>query len=116
MMVTGGERRSTREGRESRRHPGLAMHATTPRSDPLWAIVLAGGRGVRLRPLVKVIHGDERPKQFAAIADSRSMLRHTLDRVALRIPPERTVVVVSQEDARYLTEEFRGAMGRKGGR
>ena len=109
MMVTGGKRWSMREGRESCRHPGLAMNATTPRSDRLWAIVLAGGRGMRLRPLVQVIHGDERPKQFAAIADSRSMLRHTLDRVALRIPPERTVVVVSQEDARYVAEEIRGA-------
>jgi mannose-1-phosphate guanylyltransferase len=80
-----------------------------PDDDRLWAIVLAGGRGVRLRPLVQVIHGDVRPKQFAAIADSRSMLRHTLDRVALRIPPERTVVVVSQEDARYFGTEFGGA-------
>ena len=109
MMVTGGRTLVDAEGAASAPAPGLAMNATTPRGDRLWAIVLAGGRGVRLRPLVQVIHGDERPKQFAAIADSRSMLRHTLDRVALRIPPERTVVVVSQEDARYVTEEFRGA-------
>jgi mannose-1-phosphate guanylyltransferase len=55
-----------------------------------------------------LIHGDERPKQYAALIGSRSMLRHTLDRVALRIPPERTVVVVSRVDAPYIGAEFAG--------
>lgn len=75
-------------------------------SGKLWAVVLAGGRGSRLRPLVRYIHGDERPKQFATLAGSRSMLRQTLDRVRMTVPPERTVVVVSRADAPYVAAEF----------
>jgi mannose-1-phosphate guanylyltransferase len=44
-----------------------------------WAIVLAGGEGVRLRPLVRQLCGDERPKQFVKIVGSKSLLGHTLD-------------------------------------
>jgi hypothetical protein len=46
-----------------------------------WAIVLAGGEGVRLRPLVRQLCADDRPKQFVKIVGSKSLLGHTLDRV-----------------------------------
>ncbi len=74
----------------------------------LWAIVLAGGQGVRLRPLVRQVCGDDRPKQFASIIGSKSLLRHTLERVSLRIPPAQTVVVTCQAHNEYVTEEFSG--------
>ena len=72
----------------------------------LWAVVLAGGEGRRLRPLVERIHADGRPKQFAVLVGSRSLLRRTLDRVALEIPPERTVVVATRTHERFLAGEF----------
>lgn len=72
----------------------------------LWGVVLAGGSGVRLRPLVRQICGDDRPKQFAPILESKSLLRHTLERVALEIAPERTVIVTCHAHNRYLAEEF----------
>ncbi len=71
-----------------------------------WAIVLAGGQGVRLRPYIRQFYSDERPKQFAKIVGSKSLLRHTLDRVALKIAPAQTVIVACQEHSRYLREEF----------
>jgi mannose-1-phosphate guanylyltransferase len=71
-----------------------------------WAVVLAGGEGVRLRPLVRRVCGDERPKQFCPLLGPRTLLRQTLDRVGLLIPPERTVVVGLESHARYLAEEF----------
>ena len=52
----------------------------------LWAIVLAGGQGIRLLPLVRELYGDERPKQFARIVGTKSLLRQTLDRVGLADP------------------------------
>ena len=67
-----------------------------------WAIVLAGGEGVRLRPLVRQLCGDERPKQFAKIVGAKSLLGHTLDRVGLKIPPSRTVISVCRADDGYL--------------
>ncbi|HXJ83517.1 MAG TPA: sugar phosphate nucleotidyltransferase [Candidatus Methylomirabilis sp.] len=74
----------------------------------LWAIVLAGGQGVRLRPLVSRIYGDERPKQYAALLDSRTLLEHTLDRVALLVEPKRTVVVTMQDHDRYMSRYVLG--------
>jgi mannose-1-phosphate guanylyltransferase len=72
----------------------------------LWAVVLAGGEGTRLRPLVRHLCGDERPKQFSPLLGARTLLRQTLDRIGLQIPLERTVVVALQAHARYLEREL----------
>lgn len=72
----------------------------------LWAVVLAGGEGTRLRPLVRHLCGDERPKQFSPLFGARTLLRQTLDRVGLLIPPDRTVVVTLQAHSRYLEREL----------
>ncbi|HBH00897.1 MAG TPA: hypothetical protein DDZ42_03080 [Candidatus Rokubacteria bacterium] len=74
----------------------------------LWSIVLAGGQGTRLRPLVRRLLGEERPKQFTALVDGRSMFCQTLDRSALAVPAARTVVVSLREHARYLVSELAG--------
>jgi mannose-1-phosphate guanylyltransferase len=79
---------------------GAEMNPDLNRS--VWAIVLAGGEGVRLRPLVSRIYGDGRPKQYAALLDSRTLLQHTLDRVGLLVSSERTVVVTMQDHDRYM--------------
>lgn len=71
-----------------------------------WAVVLAGGEGVRLRPLVRRVCGDERPKQFVPLLGPRTLLRQTLDRVGLVVPPERTVVVGLEGHGRYLAGEL----------
>jgi mannose-1-phosphate guanylyltransferase len=71
-----------------------------------WSIVLAGGEGTRLRPLMRRLYGDERPKQFASLLGSRSLLRATLDRSRRKISLERTIVVTSRRHARYVAEEF----------
>ena len=78
------------------------------RDERLWAIVLAGGEGMRLRPLVERIHADGRPKQFAVLTGSRSLLRQTLDRVAMAVPPERTVVVTTETHSPFFASEFLG--------
>jgi mannose-1-phosphate guanylyltransferase len=72
-----------------------------------WAVVLAGGQGVRLRELTRHVYGEDRPKQYAALTGGKSLLRQTLERVGLRIPPERTVVVTMAAQASYLATELR---------
>lgn len=74
-----------------------------------WAVVLSGGEGVRLRPLVRRALGEDRPKQYVKLLGPRSLLRQTLDRVALAISTDRTVVVTVRRHAAYIGEEFAGS-------
>jgi mannose-1-phosphate guanylyltransferase len=82
--------------------------APSSRRMNVWAVVLAGGEGVRLRPLVRRLLGEDRPKQYAKLFGSRTLLRQTLDRVALGIPVARTVVVTVNGHAGYIAEELTG--------
>ena len=72
-----------------------------------WAVVLAGGKGVRLKGLTRHVYGEDRPKQYAALTGGKSLLRQTLERVSVRIPSERTVVVTMAAQASYLATELR---------
>ena len=74
-----------------------------------WAVALAGGEGVRLRPLVRRVWGIDRPKQYVRLLGPRTLLRQTLDRISLLIPAERTLVVTVRHHAGYIDEEFPGA-------
>jgi mannose-1-phosphate guanylyltransferase len=83
-----------------------AQHGSRVRRTDVWAIVLAGGEGVRLRPLVRRVLGDERPKQYVPLLGERTLLGETLARVGLGIPVERTIVVTMDRHADYTAQEF----------
>ena len=70
----------------------------------LWGIVLAGGEGKRLQEFIRKRYSTERPKQYSAIIGKRSMLRHTLDRVEIIIPPKQLQIVVACKHRKYLPE------------
>jgi mannose-1-phosphate guanylyltransferase len=90
---------------------GLLRRVDPSPGGNLWAVVLAGGEGLRLRPLTEYVCGDSRPKQFASLVGSQSLLRQTLERTALGIPWARTVVVAHLAHVAYLAEEFAGLAG-----
>src|SRR5690242_8684572 len=85
--------------------PGLTI-PSPGRESSLWAIVLAGGEGLRLRALTRYLYGDERPKQYAVLTGSKSLLRQTLERVTRLVPPSRIVVVAQASHDRYLDAEL----------
>ncbi|MBT8452069.1 MAG: NTP transferase domain-containing protein [Deltaproteobacteria bacterium] len=63
-------------------------------SDKAYAVIMAGGSGTRFWPLSR----SDRPKQFLALGpDDRSLLRATAERVWDVLPPERTLVVTSEQ-------------------
>jgi len=60
-----------------------------------WGVILAGGDGVRLRPLTRLICGDERPKQFCALFRGQTLLEQTLHRAERSIAPDQLLVSLS---------------------
>jgi mannose-1-phosphate guanylyltransferase len=73
--------------------------------DP-WAVVLAAGEGKRLRALTRLLHPEDRPKQFAEITQGRSLLQSTLDRVSTLYAPERTLVVVGADQVEIARRQL----------
>ena len=84
--------------------PPAAPH-TGPQSRHRWGVCLAGGDGVRLKPVTRAICGDERPKQFCPLLDEQSLLAHALRRVELVIPREQTLVSLNGEHCKWFLQE-----------
>src|SRR5260370_7972096 len=72
-----------------------------------WGVVLAGGIVKRLAGLTRRLYGEDRRKQYAVLTGPKSLLRQTLDRVGLLVPPQRTVVVTMAGQGSYMTAELR---------
>ena len=66
------------------------------------AIILAGGEGSRLRSLTRAIAGDDRPKQFCPILNSRTLLDATRERVGLSIVSENTYYSLTSKHSKYF--------------
>ena len=79
-------------------------------------IVLAGGDGKRLKPLIHRLRGEALPKQYVNFFGARSMLEHTFRRAEKLISPKRLFTVVSKghlshaEPRRQLSSRTHGVM------
>jgi mannose-1-phosphate guanylyltransferase len=71
-------------------------------SRPLWALVMAGGSGTRFWPLSRAT----RPKQLLRLAEGRSLLAATVDRLPPLVPPERILVVTNEATADAVRSEL----------
>jgi mannose-1-phosphate guanylyltransferase len=79
----------------------------------LWSIVLAGGEGTRLAPMIKQWLGEERPKQYCTFTGTRSMLQHTVDRADMVAAPAQRVTIVhatQEENARSQLHDRGGSL------
>ena len=79
----------------------------------LWSIILAGGEGERLTPLVQRWLGRHKAKQYCTFIGTRSMFQHTLDRADLLSDPERKVTVIAQAHREEVMPQL---VGRQPGR
>ena len=61
--------------------------------NPVYAVILAGGRGERFWPLST----RQRPKQFLTLIGGRPLLAQAAERLEGLIPPERTLVITSED-------------------
>lgn len=73
-----------------------------------WSIILAGGEGERVRPLIERWYGKHRPKQYCAFVGTRSMFQHTHDRATSLTDPARTVTVVARAHRDHVWEQLDG--------
>lgn len=72
-----------------------------------WSVILAGGEGARLRPLTRLISGDDRPKQFCRLVGGRkTLLQQTQRRVAKVVPPSRALYVLSHRHERFYSGDL----------
>jgi mannose-1-phosphate guanylyltransferase len=69
-----------------------------------WAIVLAGGEGHRLQSFIEEWLGENRPKQYCSLVDSRSLLQTALDRIEPVVEPERIITVIGPGQREFLEE------------
>ena len=63
----------------------------------LWGLVLAGGDGVRLQVLTRLVAGAPIPKQYCRLTGDQSMLEATLARVGALVPAARIVAIVNRD-------------------
>src|SRR5438093_4721708 len=71
---------------------------------PVYAVLLAGGKGTRFWPASRLAH----PKQFLTLFGDRSLLRLTWDRFARIVPPERILVVTGRAYTDRVRSELPG--------
>jgi nucleotidyltransferase-like protein len=71
-------------------------------------MILAGGEGMRLRPLTRRITGDDRPKQFCPLMDGKTLLDRTRSRVALLVKPDRTCLILTRAHERFYVPLLAG--------
>jgi len=69
-----------------------------------WAVILAGGDGLRLRPLTRELAGDDRPKQYCRMFGGGTLLDQTRRRVARSVSPLHTLVVVTRHHEPFYRE------------
>ena len=69
----------------------------------VYAVVLVGGKGKRLRPLSTAAL----PKAFLSITrDRKTMFRRTLDRIAGLVPDKNIIVVANRAHAQLVKKDF----------
>ena len=69
----------------------------------VYAVILVGGKGKRLRPLSTAV----RPKAFLSITkDNKTMFRKTIERIARVIPASNIMVIANKHHAMLVKEDF----------
>jgi mannose-1-phosphate guanylyltransferase len=66
-----------------------------------WGVILAGGDGVRLRELTRMVSRDDRPKQFCPLLGNGTLLDETRRRAERTIRPKQILFAVAREHEHY---------------
>lgn len=78
----------------------------TQQIEERWAVVLAGGDGMRLRPLTQLLAGDQRPKQFCRILGQSTLLAETARRLSKIVDRASTLFVVTRHHEAFYRNDL----------
>jgi mannose-1-phosphate guanylyltransferase len=70
----------------------------------LWAVVLAGGEGARLREVTTALTGEPTPKQFCRLLGGKTLLEETTGRLAGMVDDRRTLLLLSASHRRFYAD------------
>lgn len=71
-----------------------------------WGIVLAGGEGVRLKPLTSLLAGDDRPKQFCALYGGITLLEQARQRAQQSIRAEQILFSLNRAHEKFYVRSL----------
>jgi mannose-1-phosphate guanylyltransferase len=71
-----------------------------------WGVILAGGDGIRLRPLTRFICGDDRPKQFCPLLGESSLVQEARQRAERSIYPDQILYSVTRTHQDYYVRDL----------
>lgn len=80
------------------------MSEPQPARQRVWALILAGGDGSRLRALTTKPCGTAVPKQFCSLRGGHSLLEDAISRAAGLVAPERLCTIVAQQHRQWWSE------------
>jgi len=72
-----------------------------------WGVILAGGDGVRLRPLTRFICGDERPKQFCPLYGGVTLLEQARRRAVRSVPPDQLLFSLNRAHEEFYLSSLK---------
>ncbi|MGH8186973.1 MAG: sugar phosphate nucleotidyltransferase [Steroidobacteraceae bacterium] len=75
-----------------------------PASQHVWALILAGGDGSRLRALTTKPCGTSVPKQYCSLHGGHSLLEDALKRAAAVVPLSRICTIVAEQHRQWWVE------------
>ena len=74
----------------------------------LWSIILSGGQGERMCPLVYRCFEQGRPKQYCRFCGPKSMLEQTIERALDLVEPDRLITVIGSGHRGFLGSRVPG--------
>ena len=81
--------------------------ARTARLSHRWAVILAGGDGVRLRDLTRLICGDDRPKQFCPLLGGEcTLLQQARQRAERSVLPAQILFALTKDHEGYYLPDL----------
>lgn len=73
-----------------------------------WGVILAGGDGLRLRQLTRLVSGDDRPKQFCPLLGSATLLQETRQRAERSICADQILYSLTLAHQEYYLRDLLG--------